>query len=78
MRRFATNMSNMFVTGILNIVTIVFDGYDGQTVPFKPEMKIKLKKDKFLSNPVNKQLFLNLLSSQLRISGCNTGNPYPR
>jgi len=44
----------------------------GQMVTFKPDMEIKLKKDKFLSNPINKQLFINLLSSQLRDSGYNT------
>ena len=46
----------------------------GQMVTFKPDMEVKLKKDKFLSNPANKQLFINLLSTQLILSGYNTAH----
>ena len=46
----------------------------GQMVTFKPDMEVKLKKDTFLSNPANKQLFINLLSTQLRLSGYNTAH----
>ncbi|OWF41289.1 hypothetical protein KP79_PYT25062 [Mizuhopecten yessoensis] len=42
----------------------------GLTVNFAEDMVIKSKKDEFLANEVNKQRFINLLSSKLEMHGC--------
>ena len=45
-------------------------GICGPTVGFDCDMVLKLKKDVFLSNPENKQRFINFLGEQLQLSGC--------
>lgn len=47
-------------------------GKTAPTVSFTEEMKINLKKDLFLSNRKNKQMFLDMLSRCLREHGCET------
>ena len=44
----------------------------GPAVLFDPDMLVTLKKDKFLSNQVNKQKFINLLSENLEHAGYST------
>ena len=44
----------------------------GPAVLFDPDMLVTLKKDEFLSNQVNKQKFINLLSENLEHAGYST------
>ena len=44
----------------------------GPAVLFDPDMLVTLKKDEFLSNQVNKQKFINLLSENLKHAGYST------
>ena len=47
-------------------------GKVGATVTFSEDMRITMKKDHFLSNAKNKQLFIMLLSQFLENIGCET------
>ena len=47
-------------------------GKAGATVTFTENMKVTLKKDNFLTNPKNKQLFINMLSRFLQEDNCPT------
>ena len=44
-------------------------GICGPAVSFDGDMILKMKKDMFLSNPANKQRFINLLGEKLQLSG---------
>eukprot|EP00794_Sanderia_malayensis_P002695 gene2695-3114_t len=46
-------------------------GKIGAEVHFKEDMVLRTSKDEFLSNGVNKQHFINLLSGKLIAAGCN-------
>ena len=47
-------------------------GKVGETVTFEEDMHITMTKDQFLTNNMNKQRFINLLSEQLVKANCHT------
>ncbi|CAH3187344.1 unnamed protein product [Porites lobata] len=51
---------------------VVFDGYNAGPVNFVGSMRLKTKKEHFLSNCENKQRFIDMLSSRLQEHGVKT------
>ena len=45
-------------------------GQAGETVTFTSDMQLTMKKDQFLVNKTNKQLFINMLGDHLEMSKC--------